>query len=128
MRTGFEAMRLGSIIYFIPFFFVLDPAFILRAPWPEIVLVTASALAGVTLVPAALQGYLIGVGNLTARPLIGWPVRGLILVGGLFLATPENALIPLSKLQMTLAALVTAGPASLLILWLGRRRPAGTAE
>ncbi len=128
MRTGFEAMRLGSIIYFIPFFFVLDPAFILRAPWPDIVLVTVSALAGVTLLAAALQGYLIGVGDLTARPLVGWPVRGLILAGGLFLATPENALIPWSKLQMTMAALATAGPASLLILWLGRRRPVGIAE
>jgi TRAP transporter 4TM/12TM fusion protein len=129
MRTGFEAMRLGSIIYFIPFFFVLDPAFILRAPWPDIVLVTASALAGITLLAAALQGYLVGVGDLTARPLIGWPVRGLILAGGLLLATPENALIPFSKLQMTMAALATAGPASLLILWLDRRRrPVGIAE
>ncbi len=128
MRTGFEAMRFGSIIYFIPFFFVLDPAFILRAPWLDIVLVTASALAGVTLLAAALQGYLVGVGDLTARPLLGWPVRGLILAGGLFLATPENALIPLSKLEMTMAALATAGPASLLILWLDRRRRVELAE
>ena len=70
-----------------------------------------------------------GVGPVRlARPLVGWPVRGLILAGGLFLATPENALIPLSKLQRTMAALATAGPASLLILWLGRRRRVEIAE
>jgi heat-inducible transcriptional repressor len=30
MRAGFTAMRIGSIIYFIPFFFVMEPALILR--------------------------------------------------------------------------------------------------
>ncbi|MFP6804542.1 MAG: TRAP transporter large permease subunit [Pseudomonadales bacterium] len=29
LSTGFKAMRLGSVIYFIPFFFVLEPALIL---------------------------------------------------------------------------------------------------
>src|SRR5690606_36681702 len=28
--VGFEAMRLGSVIYFLPFFFVLNPALILK--------------------------------------------------------------------------------------------------
>ncbi len=30
MRTGLEAMKLGTIIYFIPFFFALDPALIMK--------------------------------------------------------------------------------------------------
>ncbi|GIS50770.1 MAG: hypothetical protein Ct9H90mP25_2040 [Gammaproteobacteria bacterium] len=30
LATGFKAMRFGSVIYFIPFFFVLEPALILR--------------------------------------------------------------------------------------------------
>ncbi|MDG2420311.1 MAG: TRAP transporter fused permease subunit, partial [Gammaproteobacteria bacterium] len=30
MRAGFEAMRLGAIIYFVPFFFVFNPALLLQ--------------------------------------------------------------------------------------------------
>ena len=30
MRTGFESMRLGAVIYFLPFFFVLNPALVLQ--------------------------------------------------------------------------------------------------
>ena len=33
LKTGFAAMRLGSVIYIIPFIFVLDVAFILQGPW-----------------------------------------------------------------------------------------------
>ena len=32
-ETGWASMRVGSIIYFIPFFFVLNPAFVLQGPW-----------------------------------------------------------------------------------------------
>ena len=32
MQTGWESMRVGSIIYFLPFFFVLNPAFVLQGP------------------------------------------------------------------------------------------------
>src|SRR5215218_7988423 len=37
MKTGWESMRVGSIIYFIPFFFVLNPALLLQGdnPWVE---------------------------------------------------------------------------------------------
>ena len=34
MRTGWESMWVGSIIYFIPFFFVLNPALVLQGPSP----------------------------------------------------------------------------------------------
>ena len=32
LKTGFAAMRMGSVIYIIPFIFVLDAAFILQSP------------------------------------------------------------------------------------------------
>src|SRR5918999_650249 len=35
MKTGWESMWVGSIIYFIPFFFVLNPAFVLQGPLIE---------------------------------------------------------------------------------------------
>jgi TRAP-type uncharacterized transport system fused permease subunit len=104
MRTGFEAMRLGSIIYFIPFFFVLDPALILDGPWHRIILATASALIGIVFAAGALQGYLLWLGDLTRHPLLQWPIRALLLAAGLLIATPGGGLIPWSNLELALAA------------------------
>jgi TRAP transporter 4TM/12TM fusion protein len=87
MRTGFEAMRLGSIIYFLPFFFVLNPAMIFHGEWIHVISVTGTAVVGVLLLAAAMQGYLLGVGTL-GPSLGGWSARALLLVGGLALAAP----------------------------------------
>ena len=35
MTTGFKAIQLGTVIYFVPFFFVLDPALDRTAPAPR---------------------------------------------------------------------------------------------
>ena len=64
MRAGVEAMRLGAIIYFVPFFFVFNPALLLQGSLLENLQALSTALVGVALVSAALQGYLIGVGDL----------------------------------------------------------------
>ena len=102
MRTGFEAMRLGSIIYFVPFFFVLDPAFILEAGWGRIVYVGIEAAIGTVIIAGALQGYLIGVGDLTRHPLLAWPARVLVFAAGLLMATPgDSVLIPTNDLELT---------------------------
>jgi len=50
MATGFTAMKLGTVIYFIPFFFVLEPALILQGARGEILVVTATVLTGVVLI------------------------------------------------------------------------------
>ena len=43
MKTGWESMRVGSIIYFLPFFFVLNPALVLQGPWTEALYLTVTA-------------------------------------------------------------------------------------
>ena len=122
MRTGIEAMRLGSIIYFIPFFFVLDPGLILRGAWPDIILVTASALFGIVLVAGALQGYLVLLGDLTRHALLQWPIRALVLLAGLLIATPGGGLIPWSNLELALAAgVLMAGAVGLYAVTRGTR-------
>ncbi|MGF1621417.1 MAG: TRAP transporter permease [Rhodomicrobiaceae bacterium] len=113
MRTGLEAMRLGSIIYFIPFFFILNPALVLQAGWMNIIVATGSALIGVVLAAGALQGYLIGLGRLDRGGLMRWPVRILFLASGLSLATPGGGLLPWTNFEGTLAAV------ALFILGLG---------
>ncbi|MAL80600.1 MAG: C4-dicarboxylate ABC transporter [Sneathiella sp.] len=122
MRTGFEAMRLGSIIYFIPFFFVLDPAFIFHGELSRTAVVLANALVGVLLIASALQGYLVWVGNLHRHPVMGWLARALILIGGLAFATPGGSdLIPFSDWQLALFGLITAGGGILLALYYQKR-------
>ena len=118
MRTGFEAMRLGSIIYFVPFFFVLNPALIGRGEWSEIAIVLTTTVAGITLISGGLQGYLYGVGKLDG--VFGLIGRILIVIGGIILALPGNEVIGFSHWQINAAAaivIVTGAIAS----WLGRR-------
>lgn len=66
IRTGFTAMRLGSVIYFIPFLFVANPALLLQGTTLETVVALLQALVAVWLIAGGLQGYLLGVGTLRA--------------------------------------------------------------
>ncbi|MCR9134671.1 MAG: TRAP transporter fused permease subunit [Alphaproteobacteria bacterium] len=102
MKTGFEAMRLGSVIYFIPFFFVLDPALVLQGPLLQTLATLILALIGITLFASAMQGYLFGIGKL--KPI----ERGFFLIGSLLLPLPGESVLPLSKIEIMLlsAALI----------------------
>jgi TRAP transporter 4TM/12TM fusion protein len=125
MATGFKAMQLGTVIYFIPFFFVLEPALLLSGPWQSIVSTTAFAVAGIILIAGALQGYLIGVGSLATHAVWAWPIRAMVLLGGLLLATPGGGLIPFSDTELMVIALSIAAPAMTVALWLNRVQKAG---
>jgi TRAP-type uncharacterized transport system fused permease subunit len=121
MKTGFEAMRLGSIIYFVPFFFVLNPALIGQGPLGEIALVLTTAIIGIVLISSGLQGYLYGVGPLDGSA-VAWPGRVLLVVGGLILALPANPKIfGYTHLEINSTALMVSA-AGIILSWLGRRR------
>lgn len=49
MRTAFTSARLGIVIYFIPIFFVFNPALILQGPWQETLYLFALCLLGIAL-------------------------------------------------------------------------------
>lgn len=66
MRTGFTAMGLGSVIYFIPFFFVLDTGFILQGSLLHTLNLVVQALIGMWLIAGAMQGYLAWFGSNTS--------------------------------------------------------------
>jgi TRAP transporter 4TM/12TM fusion protein len=121
MRTGFEAMRLGSIIYFVPFFFVLNPALIGHGSAGEVVLVLTTAIVGITLIASGLQGYLFFVGPLDGGSLLAIPARILLVLGGIVLALPGNEMVGFSHLELVAAALVVLALA-FLMSWSGRRR------
>jgi TRAP transporter 4TM/12TM fusion protein len=120
MRTGLEAMRLGSIIYFIPFFFVLNPALILQGTPTGIVVAIGSAIIGVVIVAGALQGYLVGLGDLRGSGPLQWLARPLLAGAGMSLATPGGGLLPWSNLEGSAAA--AALFAAAIALTVGSRR------
>lgn len=116
MKTGWESMRVGSIIYFLPFFFVLNPAFVFQGPGLETAVLTARALAGALFICGGMQGYQAGLGDLRAAGALEWPARALLMLGGIVLATPGDALMPLGTMTMTLAALAILALAAALYL------------
>ena len=122
MKVGLQSMRLGSTMYFVPFFFVLNPALILRGEPVDIVVVVATAFVGIVLIASAFEGYLVGFGRLGER-LGRRAVAGLLMfAGGLSMALPGGGDLGLSHLQLSLAGLGLAG-LGLLIAKLGPRAP-----
>ena len=125
MKTGWESMRVGSIIYFIPFFFVLNPALVLQGPWTEAFYLTVTAGLGVIFICGGIQGCQLGVGDLRRAGALEWPLRILFMIGGIVLATPGGGIMPLSNVQMELlgaAILVPTATAAWLLV--GRARTA----
>lgn len=72
MTTGYTAMRIGIAIYFVPFFFVLKPGFMLQgSPW-EILHAICSGFLAVFLIGSSAGGYMLKLGKLRMweRPLL----------------------------------------------------------
>lgn len=82
-KTGFMAMKLGIILYFLPFFFVINPALIMQGPVIEIILAFITALLGISMLAAGIQGYLFVIGK------IKMPMRILCMISGILLSYPE---------------------------------------
>ncbi len=130
MRTGWESMWVGSIIYFLPFFFVLNPALVLQGPSPWLAALGLALLiaVGTLFICGGIQGYQTGVGDLRRAGHLEWPLRVLLVVGGLVLATPGGGIVPLSELQMVGLGLAIVAPTVLVALLLVRRHKATEAQ
>lgn len=119
-RIGWQAMKLGTIIYILPFVFVLNPALVLRGTWDAIAVAIVTAFAGVFLIASAMQGYAIGAGLMPATPA-GWLGRLLILAGGVALLLPGGEAF--GRVGLDLLGVAAAG-AGFTVLRLLRVRPA----
>lgn len=72
MRTAFEAMRLGSASYIVPFAFVVGPSLLLMGSTYEIITSVISAIIGIAALASGLQGWLFGrLSWLLRIPLVG---------------------------------------------------------
>src|SRR5699024_5891908 len=81
--TGLYSLRLGSILFILPFLFVLNPLLILQGPGPDILLASATALIAVWMFASALEGYLYWVGR------IGWVTRLVIIAAAAGMVYPS---------------------------------------
>lgn len=88
LRTGITAMRLGSVIYLLPFIFVLDTAFLLQDGAVPAALATVEALLGIWLLVGSVQNYVTGIG-----PVNTVLCRLLFAIAGLLIAMPSLALV-----------------------------------
>ncbi|MFC1917907.1 TRAP transporter permease [Chloroflexota bacterium] len=84
MRTGFKAMRLGLALFIVPFFFVLNPALVLRGSLLDTLQMFPTAALGLALIGGALEGYIWRIGA------INIPVRVLFFAAGFLLAIPNT--------------------------------------
>ncbi|MBI2319556.1 MAG: TRAP transporter large permease subunit, partial [Betaproteobacteria bacterium] len=120
LEVGLQSVRLGSTMYFVPFFFVLNPALILRGAGGEIAVVVATAALGIALIAAALEGWLIGIGDLR-RGAANAIARALLFLAGMAMALPGGGRLALSHFELALAGAALAG-AGALIAWAARKR------
>ena len=108
LATGFKAMRLGSVIYFIPFFFVLDPALIMSGSWPATLWATLTVATGVVLIAGTLQRYLLLVGPLERSGAMGTTGRVFTVIGGGLVALPTMEVIGIGLGDTALLAMGAA--------------------
>ncbi|MFS4437475.1 TRAP transporter permease [Paracoccaceae bacterium GXU_MW_L88] len=121
MKAGFEAMRLGSIIYLVPFLFVLNPSLIGHAPAFEVALAVSCAFAGVAMICMGLQGYVTFIGTLQGR--YEMPLRAMLTFGGFFFAMPAMPFAGVGFGTTALLGLALALPPILIARQRGRTLP-----
>lgn len=82
MKTAVQSMRLGIVIYMVPFFFLFNPSLILQGPILETLYLFSLCLLGIVFIAGGMEGYLVKVGKvpLWARPLL--------VVAGFLIALP----------------------------------------
>lgn len=119
MKTGFQAMRLGGVIYLIPFFFVLAPELLLQGDWLDILWTVTSAFVGIWLISCASQGWMIGLGGFGTGAM-NIVLRLMTLVAGLLMAVPTSVLAFGGEELVLPIALALLVPVVLMTLKIGR--------
>ena len=122
MKTGFQAMKLGSIIYFVPFFFVLNPALIGHGTYSEIITVFTSAIIGIIFLASSLQGYLIGLGSISKLNNFEWPARAMLGISGILMALPGGDLVGYSNLQINFTSMIIVLPVILFMIYKNKQK------
>ncbi|MGH7384989.1 MAG: TRAP transporter permease [Candidatus Rokuibacteriota bacterium] len=70
MATAWQAMRLGAVLFIVPFMFVYSPELLMMGAWSDILLAFARAGVGIFCLAAGLQGWLRGRATALDRTLL----------------------------------------------------------
>ena len=101
MRTQLTGFRLAIPAFLAPFVFALEPSLLgMQVPgsnWGDFAIAAASGLAGVALLAATLEGWLLG-----PTP---WPIRITTGIAALMLVLPD-ALLALTGTALALGAIL----------------------
>ncbi len=93
VRVAFTAVRLGAVGFLVPFFFIANPALLLRAAPFDILYACITAIIGIIFMAAGFFGYLnrhlnlftrvmfVGGGVLLFHPVLKTDIFGLTLIG-----------------------------------------------
>ncbi len=85
MSTAFTAMRLGILLFILPFIFVINPALIFRAPLMTIIQAVITSIIGSIVMAGALEGWIFRIGHLAIAS------RVILFISGLLIVYPEGA-------------------------------------
>ncbi|MBN1381892.1 MAG: TRAP transporter fused permease subunit [Deltaproteobacteria bacterium] len=109
MKTALTAMRLGIVIYFVPLFFVFQPAMVLQGNLLPLLYILPTCILGIALIAAGCEGYLIWVGKVQ-----NW-ARIPLIIAGFLLSFPT--------MRMTIIGLA-ASAVMFIVVWLNNRKTA----
>ncbi len=109
IQTSLHAARLGIVLYFIPIFFLFEPALIFQGPLYLTVIWFVLNVLAIILIAGGSEGRLMGFG--TIRP---W-ARIVLIVGGLLIGFPES--------YSTVAGIVMVAAVLLLRHWSRKNEP-----
>ena len=130
MKTGWQSMWVGSIIYFLPFFFVMSPEMVFQGPAPYLpaFVYTVKAALGTLCICGGIQGYMAFIGDLRTAGKLEWPIRVALIVGGLLFATPGGNILPIETWQLLMLSLAVLVPALALGFSLSLRSRLAAAQ
>lgn len=83
LRTSLHAARLGVVLYFVPIFFLFEPALIFQGPLHLTAIWLCFNIIAVVLIAGGSEGHLIGAGRLPT-----W-ARPVLIISGLLVGFPE---------------------------------------
>ena len=106
MATGWQACRLGVVVYIMSLIWVQDPALLLIGSPGHIIAAVVTAIAGVYFVSCGVAGQMF-------KPA-SWPERILLMAGGVLLMIPGRYVDPTGFWYTDLAGLAAV---ALPVLW-----------
>jgi TRAP-type uncharacterized transport system fused permease subunit len=118
IRTAWTAMRLGVVIYFIPFFFLFKPALILQdSTIFESAYLFVLCLLGIVFIAAGLEGHLLKIGRLElwARPSIA--VAGFCIAYPGWMVTLIGAILAVAVITIIFIRRKAVGEKLLIVGW-----------